>query len=110
MQLLARCRSVCPVPPRCFQPPPKVQSEVICLEPLPASERLEPALATRVESLLKQAFLARRKMLRNTLAGVADSERLQVLADSAGFSLQQRPQELAPATWVALARGLNQVD
>ena len=110
MQLLARCRSVCPVPPRCFQPPPKVQSEVICLEPLRASERLEPALAARVESLLKQAFLARRKMLRNTLAGVADSDRLQALADSAGFSLQQRPQELAPATWVALARGLNQVD
>ena len=65
MQLLARCRSVCPVPPRCFQPPPKVQSEVICLEPLPASERLEKTLAARVESLLKQAFLARRKMLRN---------------------------------------------
>ena len=63
-----------------------------------------------MESLLKQAFLARRKMLRNTLAGVADPERLQALADSAGFSLQQRPQELAPATWVALARGLNQVD
>ena len=110
MQLLARCRSVCPVPPRCFQPPPKVQSEVICLEPLPASERVEPALAARVESLLKQAFLARRKMLRNTLAGVAEPDRLKELAASAGFSLQQRPQELAPATWVALARGLNRGD
>jgi 16S rRNA (adenine1518-N6/adenine1519-N6)-dimethyltransferase len=110
MQLLARCRSVCPVPPRCFQPPPKVQSEVICLEPLPASERVEPALAAQVESLLKQAFLARRKMLRNTLAGVAEPDRLKELAASAGFSLQQRPQELAPATWVALARGLNRGD
>ena len=110
MQLLARCHSVCPVPPRCFQPPPKVQSEVICLEPLPASERLEPALAARVESLLKQAFLARRKMLRNTLAGVASPERLGSLATTAGFSLQQRPQELAPEAWVALARGLNQSD
>jgi 16S rRNA (adenine1518-N6/adenine1519-N6)-dimethyltransferase len=110
MQLLARCRSVCPVPPRCFQPPPKVQSEVICLEPLPAAERVEPALAARVESLLKQAFLARRKMLRNTLAGVAEPDRLKELAASAGFSLQQRPQELAPATWVALARGLNRGD
>ena len=26
MQLLARCTSVCAVPPRCFQPPPKVMS------------------------------------------------------------------------------------
>ena len=110
MQLLARCSSVCPVPPRCFQPPPKVQSEVICLDPLPASERVEPALAVRVESLLKQAFLARRKMLRNTLAGVAEPQRLKDLAASSGFSLQQRPQELAPDTWVALARGLNRGD
>ena len=77
---------------------------------MPASERVEPALAARVESLLKQAFLARRKMLRNTLAGVAEPDRLKELAASAGFSLQQRPQELAPATWVALARGLNRGD
>ncbi|MGB1434162.1 MAG: 16S rRNA (adenine(1518)-N(6)/adenine(1519)-N(6))-dimethyltransferase RsmA [Synechococcus sp.] len=114
MQLLARCRSVCPVPPRCFQPPPKVQSEVICLEPLPAAERVEqrldPALAKTVEMLLRRCFAARRKMLRNTLAGVAEPDRLKELAASAGFSLQQRPQELAPATWVALARGLNRGD
>jgi 16S rRNA (adenine1518-N6/adenine1519-N6)-dimethyltransferase len=63
-----------------------------------------------VESLLKQAFLARRKMLRNTLAGVAEPQRLKDLAASSGFSLKQRPQELAPAIWVALARGLNRGD
>jgi 16S rRNA (adenine1518-N6/adenine1519-N6)-dimethyltransferase len=49
-------------------------------------------------------------MLRNTLAGVAEPERLKDLAASSGFSLQQRPQELAPDTWVALARGLNRGD
>ena len=109
MQLLARCRSVCPVPPRCFQPPPKVQSEVIQLEPLPAEQRLEPALARRVEMLLKQAFLARRKMLRNTLGSLLPEPQLQQLAAEAGIDLQQRPQEVAPQAWVALARGLNQV-
>tara|TARA_Y100000766_G_C18823052_1_gene564036 strand:+ start:162 stop:1001 length:840 start_codon:yes stop_codon:yes gene_type:complete len=110
MQLLARCHSVCPVPPRCFQPPPKVQSEVIQLNPLPAEERLEPLLARRVELLLKQAFLARRKMLRNTLGSLMPETQLQQLAAEAGVNLQQRPQELAPQTWVALARGLNQFD
>ena len=110
MQLLARCHSVCPVPPRCFQPPPKVQSEVIQLNPLPAEERLEPLLARRVELLLKQAFLARRKMLRNTLGSLMPETQLQQLAAEAGVDLQQRPQELAPQTWVALARGLNQFD
>jgi len=32
------------------------------------------------------------------------------LAAAAGIDLQQRPQEIAPAAWVALARGLNQAD
>jgi len=110
MQLMARCATVCPVPPRCFQPPPKVQSEVIRLDPLPAELRPEPALARRVEQLLKQAFLARRKMLRNTLAGVCSADQLQELAAAAGINLQQRPQEVAPQAWVSLARGLNQAD
>ena len=107
MQLLARCRSVCAVPPRCFQPPPKVQSEVIQLDPFPQDQRLDPLLAKRVEALLKQAFLARRKMLRNTLGSLLPEDQLQQLAAEAGISLQQRPQELAPEAWVALARGLN---
>ena len=110
MQLLAHCSSVCPVPPRCFQPPPKVQSEVVRLDPLPADQRLPIELARGVERLLRMAFLARRKMLRNTLAPLAAPDQLQDLAAAAGIDLQQRPQEIAPAAWVALARGLNQAD
>ena len=109
LQLLARCESVCPVPPRCFQPPPKVQSEVIRLHPLPADQRPDPELCRRVERLLTQAFLARRKMLRNTLAGVRPPEELKQLALEAGIDLQQRPQDVAPQNWVALARGLKPV-
>ena len=107
LQLLARCESVCPVPPRCFQPPPKVQSEVIRLDPLPAEQRPDPELCRSVERLLKQAFLARRKMLRNTLAAVRPAQELKQLALDAGIDLQQRPQDVDPQNWVALARGLN---
>ena len=110
LQLLARCTTVCPVPPRSFKPPPKVHSEVILIEPLAPEQRLEPMLAKRVESLLRQAFLARRKMLRTTLAKVHPAAELNALADDLGISLQQRPQELSPATWVELARGLNRAD
>jgi len=109
MQLLARCSSVCPVPPRCFQPPPKVMSEVVALDPLPVEQRLEPALARTVETLLRRCFAARRKMLRNSLAGLQPPELMQALVAEAGVSLQQRPQELAPAAWVALAAGLNRL-
>ena len=110
LQLLAHCTTVCPVPPRSFKPPPKVHSEVILIEPLAPEQRLEPLLAKRVESLLRQAFLARRKMLRNTLSKVLPAAELNALADDLGISLQQRPQELSPATWVELARGLNRAD
>ena len=109
LQLLADCRSVCPVPPRCFQPPPKVMSEVICLDPLPPSRRLPADQARAVESLLRRCFAARRKMLANTLKGLASPPALQALADQAGVNLQQRPQELAPQAWVALASGLNRL-
>ncbi len=107
MQLMAACQTVCAVPPRCFQPPPKVQSEVIAIDPLPADQRLAPALARGVEQLLRRCFASRRKMLRNTLAGLLSPERLAALAREVGIDLQQRPQELPPATWVALAAGLN---
>jgi 16S rRNA (adenine1518-N6/adenine1519-N6)-dimethyltransferase len=107
MQLLARCTSVCAVPPRCFQPPPKVMSEVVRLDPLLPEERPEPALSCTVEQLLRRCFAARRKMLRNTLAGLLPTAELLQLAAAAGVQLEQRPQELAPERWLALAAGLN---
>jgi 16S rRNA (adenine1518-N6/adenine1519-N6)-dimethyltransferase len=107
LQLLARCRLVCAVPPRCFQPPPKVHSEVIALDPFRADERLNPGLARGVEGLLRRCFAARRKMLRNTLAGLLPPVELSALVESLGIDLQKRPQELAPPQWVALAGALE---
>ncbi|QPN59401.1 16S rRNA (adenine(1518)-N(6)/adenine(1519)-N(6))-dimethyltransferase RsmA [Synechococcus sp. CBW1002] len=107
MQLLAHCHSVCSVPPRCFQPPPKVMSEVIALEPMAASDRLEPRLARAVESLLRRCFAARRKMLRNSLCGLVGDQELLAVAAEAGIDLQDRPQMLSPAQWVALATALE---
>lgn len=108
VQLLAHCRLVCPVPPRCFVPPPKVHSEVIRLDPLPAQQAPAPALARSADQLLRRCFAARRKMLRNSLAGLLPGEPLDALAAEAGVSLEQRPQELAPERWLALAEALNQ--
>jgi 16S rRNA (adenine1518-N6/adenine1519-N6)-dimethyltransferase len=109
MQLLARCQSVTAVPPRCFSPPPKVNSEVIRLDPLPPEQRPEPALARTTEMLLRRCFAARRKMLRNSLSGLLPEDQLAGLVAVAGVELSQRPQELAPQRWLALAEGLNQL-
>ena len=81
---------------------------MIAIDPLPADQRLAPALAGAVETLLRRAFTARRKMLRNTLAGLAPPELLAAAAAAAGVDLAQRPQDLAAERWVALAEGLNQ--
>ena len=108
MQLLAHCKRVCSVSPHCFQPPPKVESEVICIDPLIEEERIEPAIAYQVELLLKQAFKSRRKMLRNTLTSSHDNSYLINIARDAGIKLDQRPQELAPESWVNFARLLIQ--
>jgi 16S rRNA (adenine1518-N6/adenine1519-N6)-dimethyltransferase len=109
MQLLARCSSICAVPPRCFVPPPKVMSEVILLEPLAAEQLLPTPSARQVELLLRRCFAARRKMLRNSLAGLLPAPQLLQLAQELALNLEQRPQELAPHTWVALANGLNRL-
>lgn len=107
LQLLGRCRAICPVPPRCFQPPPKVHSEVIAIDPFPPEQRLAPELSRTLERLLRQAFAARRKMLRNSLAAVAPEHTLARLAGEVGISLRARPQDLPPPQWVALATSLN---
>jgi 16S rRNA (adenine1518-N6/adenine1519-N6)-dimethyltransferase len=63
-------------------------------------------LARSLEQLLRRCFASRRKMLRNTLAGLVAPELLAPWAAAAGVGLDQRPQELAPDNWVRLAAGL----
>ena len=110
MQLTSHCFSICAVASHCFQPPPKVQSEVIVIEPLPKSQRPDSDLARRVDLLLRMTFQARRKMLRSTLLGIAPIEQLWSLANRAGIHLNQRPQDLEPKAWLRLAEELARVN
>ncbi len=107
LQLLAKCRSICQVPPSCFQPPPKVQSQVISIEPFGPEKLLDPVLANRVDVLLRKAFASRRKMLRNSLGGLGTVSELEEFAKEAGISLNQRPQELSPREWLVMAKKIN---
>ncbi len=106
LQLMANCRKVCLVPPRCFQPPPKVTSEVISIEPFPSDKQIEPVLATHLDGLLRRAFMGRRKMLRNSLNGFCSHVVLESVAGSLGINLNKRPQELSPELWLAFSTGL----
>ena len=71
-----------------FRPPPKVESAVVRLEPLAEILRID-------EDLLRKAFSARRKTLRNALPGVDFA--------AAGIDAGLRPENLSPADYARLS-------
>ena len=68
MQTWFRIERVVRVPPGAFNPPPKVDSVVLCLEPLHES-RVHLEDEERFRQLVRGAFAQRRKTLRNSLLG-----------------------------------------
>jgi len=71
-----------------FRPPPKVESAVVRLTPLPAMLAID-------DDVLRRAFSARRKQLRNALPGVD-------LA-AAGIDARLRPENLTPADYARIS-------
>ncbi len=97
------------VPPGCFDPPPKVDSVVVKLEPHPeAPFRVgnESMFVTAVDA----SFQQRRKKLRNTLPpalarhGVEHEATLSVL-DRFGWG-DKRPEEMDPSAFAAIVAQL----
>jgi len=103
VQYLAHCELICVVPAGSFYPPPKVDSAVVRLRPQIQSAVLEPR---RLETLLKLGFAAKRKMLRNNLKGIADSDQLTHLLKQLEVNPQARAEDLSVAQWVALSNQL----
>jgi len=90
------------VPPESFRPAPKVDSAVVRMIPLPASE-----IAVRNEQLfaavVRTAFGQRRKTLRNTLRGYLDEADFEKL----GIDAQLRAENLAVAEFAKVANYLD---
>lgn len=78
-----------------FRPPPKVESAVVRLVPLAAPLDRE---APRFAELVRRAFSARRKTLRNAL-GLAAQE-----LEALGIDPRLRPENLSAADYVRIAR------
>ncbi len=73
-----------------FRPPPKVESAVVRLTPLPAMLAID-------EDLLRRAFSARRKQLRNALPlAPGDYEQL-------GLDPRLRPEDLSPQDYARIS-------
>jgi 16S rRNA (adenine1518-N6/adenine1519-N6)-dimethyltransferase len=76
-----------------FRPPPKVQSAVVRLEPLPERAAIDEA---RFDDILRRAFSARRKTLRNALPEL----------DFTALALDPklRPENLSPDDYLRIAK------
>ncbi len=95
------------VPASCFTPPPKVDSAVVVLEPLPETQRFTD-LKT-LSRVTAAAFGMRRKMLRRSLKTLAKDAGIDLEAwlNNAGIDPQARPETLEPEAFQTLAATLK---
>ena len=90
--------SVLDVPPEAFEPPPRVDSAVVRMQPRPEPPVLDAAL---LGELVASAFSQRRKLLRHTLG-----RWLEARGYAGGFDVQRRAEEVPVAEYVTLAAAL----
>ncbi len=90
--------SVLDVPPEAFDPPPRVESAIVRMQPYAEAAALDAAL---FGEMVAAAFSQRRKLLRHSL-GVWLSGR----GFKGQFDLQRRAEEVPVAEYVALAQAL----
>ncbi len=101
-----RVRRVLRAPPNAFHPSPQVTSAVVELLPLrpPRAEETEP-----FRTLIRRAFGARRKTLRNAWAGIAsDPAALERAASIAGIALEARGETLDVEAFARMASALDE--
>jgi 16S rRNA (adenine1518-N6/adenine1519-N6)-dimethyltransferase len=102
---VARAETLFKVPAGAFAPPPKVESAVVRITPLPAP------LVTREEerplrTLVQSAFGMRRKQMRRVVRSLyaLDVETADAVLERAEIDPEVRPETLSPAQFAALLR------
>ncbi|MDP3491367.1 MAG: 16S rRNA (adenine(1518)-N(6)/adenine(1519)-N(6))-dimethyltransferase RsmA [Phenylobacterium sp.] len=96
-QATAQARIVMEAPARAFTPPPKVDSAVVRLDPLP--DRPTEPLLSALERVSQAAFGQRRKMLRSSLKALGGAD----LCETAGIDPARRAETLALDEFMSLA-------
>jgi 16S rRNA (adenine1518-N6/adenine1519-N6)-dimethyltransferase len=94
---ICRARMALTLPARAFTPPPKVDSAVARLDPLPQAQPED--LVRALESVTAAAFGQRRKMLRSSLRALGGAE----LCAAAGVDADRRAEEIPVEGFLALA-------
>jgi 16S rRNA (adenine1518-N6/adenine1519-N6)-dimethyltransferase len=101
---VASARYAFTLPARAFTPPPKVDSAVVVLEPLPEAEKFADLAA--LSAITESAFGQRRKTLRKSL-GVAAGKagvKTEALLETAGIDGGARAETIPPEGFFRLAQ------
>ncbi|NEZ59147.1 16S rRNA (adenine(1518)-N(6)/adenine(1519)-N(6))-dimethyltransferase RsmA [Adonisia turfae] len=105
IQYLAECELICPVPAKAFKPAPKVDSAVVRLRPRTFSVQANnPKL---LDTLVKQGFSQKRKMLRNNLKSLVDREQLTKIMETMAIDPQVRAEQLSLEKWINLSNQIG---
>jgi 16S rRNA (adenine1518-N6/adenine1519-N6)-dimethyltransferase len=102
LQAYCTVESLFDVPPGAFRPPPKVDSSVVRLVPLPPA-RIGIADRALFERIVRDAFGQRRKTLRNALSQVCSGAQLE----AAGLRPDSRAEQLPVDDFKRLAAHLS---
>ncbi|CAM9462899.1 unnamed protein product, partial [Phaeothamnion confervicola] len=98
LQRRFRVQRLFKVSPGAFRPPPKVESAVVRLTPLPVAE-IADVDGKVFGTVVTRAFGARRKTLRNALSSVIDAAGLEAL----GIDPGTRPENVSPDGYIKIA-------
>ena len=94
--------SVLDVSAQAFDPPPRVESAIVRMRPLPVLAHATPVDAVLLTELVRVAFSQRRKLLRHSLG-----RWLEGRAFSGAFDVQRRAEEVPVAEFLALAGAVS---
>ena len=99
LQWRYQIESVLDVPPEAFEPPPRVDSALVRMRPLPVVAAVDAGL---LGELVRVAFSQRRKLLRHTLGRWLEARQFAGV-----FNVQRRAEEVPVSEYLALAATLS---
>ena len=99
LQWRYQIESVLDVPPEAFEPPPRVDSALVRMQPLPVVAAVDAGL---LGELVRVAFSQRRKLLRHTLGRWLEARQFAGV-----FNVQRRAEEVPVSEYLALAATLS---
>jgi len=103
IKLLSKVEKICDIPPSSFNPEPKVYSSLIAFQPFTPDLRIDINIEMAIDKLLKVAFNARRKKIKNTLNSLLSSDQMESINESYKISFDLRPQDISLDQWIKMA-------